>query len=1083
MTAPARAPQSDDLLAVAEIASRSTTLDERIRMSAARPAVPGSTAGTDRSGADLLEAWRLAHSKGSVDQFGRRLAWDGLDPVELVPALSAPAPCPESLPPWLRLLSHAYGWGEARASVPPRDGGPAPPSPPRTVVDGESVPFEDLLLPLVELGRLELERRAGDAHRGLTSTAHAAFERALLDQLAKLCSQSLYAAFSIFCAVAGPRLSQLMGPSVGAPDRARYLQFIDHMARGGLLRFFRDHSVLARLCATTTENWIAFVVEFLERLSRDRPALERQFGGAAVSGPVSSVEVGLSDAHDGGKGVVICRFAGGARAVYKPRSIGLELFFADIVRWCNASGRLLPLRAVGVLSFPTHGWVEWVGPDACSDADQVRRFYRRCGALLAIVHAVHGGDFHRENLLASGEHPVLIDAESLLSHQFDLGPSPGTDPAPVNPAAMAESVLHTMMLPHLRLTADGQAIDMGALTVAAAGERPLVGTVWRDINTDAMRMEAGPVSGAKSRNHPVLAGRGVPALAYVEEVVAGFGEAYDLILERRDEWLRPGGLLAELGPQRVRFIFRNTSLYASLLGRTLHPSFLRDGAVHSMELDVLARPLLDAPERPATWPLLRAERRSLEQMDVPLFSARADGRHIELDDGEAVECFGSSAVDAVRRKMSRLDHRDKAVQEELIRASFAAVAANGLSAQCQAVERDPAGAAPGTVRKEAEALARAIVERCQFEGERPTWTIPTYMAAARRHNPVPASVLFDGGAGIALALAGTSALTERSDLASVAHAVLMQPCGPADARRLARGTVEPGLGTGVASIAYASLRASELLGEPALLAGACQSALLLDPDTLPAKGPVDLLAGRAGALLVLVRLFQATGDADWLARAQRFADDLLARRQKHRETGHRVWITHRGRCETGFAHGQSGIAYALTEVAACAGRSDLREAAREALAFERRVLGADLGGALKRDAHAAWSHGSAGIGLARAAMLRSGDEPEVRQDLEAAVANTRRSLHHGPDDLCSGVLGRIELLLAAADPLERPALRREAEEAAEQVMARALRDGRCRLGWQAGYQHPGLFQGLAGLLYSWARFVDPRRVRSVASFA
>jgi lantibiotic modifying enzyme len=55
------------------------------------------------------------------------------------------------------------------------------------------------------------------------------------------------------------------------------------------------------LCATTTENWIAFVVEFLEQLSRDRPALERQFGGAAVSGPVSSVEVGLSDAHDGGK--------------------------------------------------------------------------------------------------------------------------------------------------------------------------------------------------------------------------------------------------------------------------------------------------------------------------------------------------------------------------------------------------------------------------------------------------------------------------------------------------------------------------------------------------------------------------------------------------------------------------------------------------------------------------------------------------------------------------------------------------------------------------------------------------------------
>ena len=47
----------------------------------------------------------------------------------------------------------------------------------------------------------------------------------------------------------------------------------------------------------------------------------------------------------------------------------------------------------------------------------------------------------------------------------------------------------------------------------------------------------------------------------------------------------------------------------------------------------------------------------------------------------------------------------------------------------------------------------------------------------------------------------------------------------------------------------------------------------------------------------------------------------------------------------------------------------------------------------------------------------------------------------------------------------------------------ARRDGGYRLGWHLGYQHPGLFQGLAGIAYGWARLADPGRIGSVALWA
>ena len=60
-------------------------------------------------------------------------------------------------------------------------------------------------------------------------------------------------------------------------------------------------------------------------------------------------------------------------------------------------------------------WMEFVRATDDSQGE-VRRFYERQGGYLAILYALEATDFTRENLIADGERPVLLDLETHPAH-------------------------------------------------------------------------------------------------------------------------------------------------------------------------------------------------------------------------------------------------------------------------------------------------------------------------------------------------------------------------------------------------------------------------------------------------------------------------------------------------------------------------------------------------------------------------------------------------------------------------------------------------------------------------------------------
>src|SRR5262249_9181522 len=180
------------------------------------------------------------------------------------------------------------------------------------------------------------------------------------------------------------------------------------------LALLQENPVLTRQLLLAVANWATASLELLRRLCADWDALQTTFHPAGDPGLLAQVEGGVGDSHRGGRSVLIAKFSSGFQVVYKPKALAVDVHFQELLTWLNERGTHPPFRTLKVLDRGTYGWVEFVAAGGCTSADEVRRFYQRQGGYLALLYALEATDFHFENLIAAGEHPVLIDLEALF---------------------------------------------------------------------------------------------------------------------------------------------------------------------------------------------------------------------------------------------------------------------------------------------------------------------------------------------------------------------------------------------------------------------------------------------------------------------------------------------------------------------------------------------------------------------------------------------------------------------------------------------------------------------------------------------
>ncbi|MFR9676950.1 type 2 lanthipeptide synthetase LanM family protein [Streptomyces sp. TR02-1] len=859
----------------------------------------------------------------------------------------------------------------------------------------------------------------------------------------------------------------------GADPRARFADFCRRTGtRAGLTRLFTDHPVLARLLGQLCLQTAGAATEVLERYHSDRKDLVTMLFRGSDPGTLVDIDFGHGDTHDGGRSVAKLHFRDGRRLVYKPRSTAQHQPLARMVDWLNRAVPGLELRTLSTLSRPGYGWAEHVEHLPCAEPADVDRFYRRQGALLALLHAVEGVDMHCENLIACGDQPVLVDVETLLHPSVPPATTAGADPAA---ATFAASVHRTCVLPHPMFGESG-ALDVSALGGSGGGAYPTDSVTWDGTCTDTMHLvrRSQPYSGADNR--PRCGGADADPGAYEAALLSGFRAGYDAITEHRDELLAPDGPLRACGEAQVRLIARPTRLYGTLLEESTHPELLQD-ALHRDA--VLAALHQESEADPLRTRLVEAEIADLWQGDVPLFRHRPDQRHVWTCDGrQLTDALARSGMRSAEDKIRAMSEVGRHQQEWLISASLAVHRGRPVEhrSPAPAPPAPPAAAADeGRLLAAACGIADEIVGRVVHRGDRANW-LGMELVDGVHWSVLPMGAgLAEGYTGTALFLAQLGELTgvrRYTELATDALRGL-----PLLARALARDprlaqAVGVGGFHGLGGLCYSLARLGTLLGDTARtgLTDAL-TALAAAGNDLDGGDPREtgVCGGTAGALAAALAVHRETGLPQASALADDLAPRLLAALAAPPTDGATAADTGCRTSAHGFADGLAGAGWALGRYAAQGpGREQYATAARDTT---RRAHAAGSG---TRDDHS-WCSGTAGLHL-------SALEAPVHSTAPApGTAHWLRRLAEQPVgrdlSLCHGELGVLEALHA---------LRKRGDADADRLFTHrlgavlgSLDQGGPRCGTPEGMHTPGLLSGLAGIGYGLLRFGAEQQVPSV----
>ncbi len=872
----------------------------------------------------------------------------------------------------------------------------------------------------------------------------------------------------------------------GASAEERFQDFIQQTRqKSGLLPLLEEYPVLARLIVNAVNRWLHYSLEFLSHLCADWSQILDTFFSQHEPGMLISAESGAGDVHRGGRSVFTLTFSSGQRLMYKPKSLAIDIHFQELLTWLNARGDYPPFRTMVLLDRGTYGWSEYVQAYSCTTQDEIIHFYERQGAYLALLYALDATDFHFENLIASGDQPILIDLEALFHARVGASVMSQSDIAfdCVNYSVMRVGLLPNRVFSHQ----PGLGLDISGLGGRDGQKTPIPVMNWEAVETDRMHLQRQYKMLPGKNNRPKLAEKDVDPLAHRDAVASGFTRMYRLLMEYREELC--AGPLAQFAHDEIRCIMRATNFYAHLLSESFHPALLSDGLERDRHFDHL---WITTKYSPHLARICTLEHIDLLNGDIPMFTGTPTTCDMYSSQQEHIpDFFDQSSLEVTQQTLFTLDEHDMERQCWFIHASFTSLLMGKGAPSWKRPSVDILSGKSVT-RERLLAHACAVGDRlCELAlgDEKGVNWVGLSLVQDRQWLLASANPdLYSGNSGIILFLSYLGMVTGNTrytDMVEAAYITMHK-----QVERMREQLKSIGAYDGWGSVIYVLSHLGVIWNDPTLLSEAEEIVELL-PDIIKQDTVFDLLSGSAGCILSLLSLYHVTQSPVVLNAAVLCGEHLLAKAQPQREgVG---WLNSGISNEplTGFSHGAASYALSLFALSKASGQERFQRLALEALRYERSVFSSqkqnwpdyrliedDEPVSEEGKYMVAWCHGAPGIGLGRLATLEYLDEETIRDEIAVALrltVNAGFGLNHS---LCHGDLGNLETLLLAAQKLKEPVYHQQLTHFTGLILDSIEKDG-WLTGIPLGIEAPGLMTGLAGIGYELLRLVEPERVPSV----
>ncbi|WP_423743140.1 type 2 lanthipeptide synthetase LanM family protein (plasmid) [Haladaptatus sp. SPP-AMP-3] len=1030
-----------------KIAGRSRTIHERIE---GPPNIQGEDPPINPD--EILDEWRDQFPEG--EQFQTRLEKEGLTEAHIRNQVTATSwPHDESLPNWIHSLEELIQYIQTNRTncfhaVP------------------EEAAFPELIAVITDYARNLIDN---DINSKISLSP---MIEGLHSQIFLLCIRPLYVEFKSFVEYHDEDLAHADPNDFEEYPTEYYDKFINAMFKHGFKNLCLEYPVLARQLICLLDNWVNGVTEIYDRIYTDREALRKRFD---IKGEVVKLEPLSDDAHAEGRLPVRVSFESGD-VIYKPRDVAGGFALYSILSQLEDHLSTPSFRTPNYLLRDNYGWMESIEYKDLSSKKAATRYYERAGSIACVAYVLNLPDCQFENVIASGEYPMIVDGETLFHPYIDITAQPNL---PEISAVASESVLLTLLFPWS--VGDPRKAHEENIGVSHAGfgssseikygeqTRPWV----KAVNTDVMTVVEKRPEVNLNENTPSIDGEDQPPRNYSEALVHGFTETYETIRSLHAD----GQFFTEIAPPNLikelenRLVYRATAQYGSILRSATARDALRDGARLTVEFEELAVPFFDEQsEAKRYWPLYKAERRALRRRDIPRFTSRPN-EQVLFHDGKSLDVQADrSGYEVCKQRIETMDEEDLARQTWLMQYAF-----------------DPANSDTGTPPE-------ADVPDDQFEATAVTLFDDVINAAYETPNqdrwvsisPTKSGLdlyptdpsLYHGRGGIGLTAAALHRITGQHTYRKQVKTTL-EPI----VKRIEREKFIANLGgmLGIGSVVYTLSVIADLLNIKRYRIAAKNAIQLVTDEHITKDRTFDILEGSAGTVLGLLAYYDRYGGEEVLERAITCGDQLLEGRTAIK--GHQVWKTTEDKPPlTGFSHGASGIAYALAKLAASTDEWRFADASREALDFEAELFDSSQMNWAKshedQDYVDKWCHGRSGMALARIGISEYLDDETLLTDASEVLAETATTEPSNMDHLCCGNFGRSEVLLVGSR--HGIATHEDAVKLASRSLARREHHGALSLtGHSATFSNPMFFHGLSGVAYTLLRLQNPEILPSV----
>jgi type 2 lantibiotic biosynthesis protein LanM len=1010
-------------------------------------------------GAKRLAAWCKASANGDWQLFQKRLERNGHSIYEVLTRFSTARPLVSNFE-WVNWSKSVYksfaGMKNFKALINKRNG---------------SIPFEDLFVPLLNFYFDENKDQL--SNHIFSSELRACFENELLVSLSNLTSTILLEKFTAYKSI----------NSSEDLENNLYINFINYMSNEGMIKLFDEKPVLLRLIGTKVQQWKESTEELVERLSNDFDEI-RLFFKIDSGVQILNISNSESDLHNAGRSVRIIKLTNGQTFVYKPKNLNIDLLWNNFIQKLNDLGAPVPLKTTATLVKNNYGWTDFISNCETQNNDDIENFYCRSGALLALFHIWAASDMHDENIIASRGYPIPIDLEMLLQPTF-------IEDKLDDPAFLAEinareriynSVFQVGLLPAYSRIDTGEVIAQGGITPQGNASGDIT---WINVNTSQMKPVLKKQLKHNSTNLPKLDGKTIPINSYVNNFLEGFSKTINFASENIEKNYFSQNLIADKNIQ-IRKVIRPTRFYHLLLKRMQNVANMSDGVIWSSEADFVSRfSNLNASDH-EIWNVLRSERSSLIELNIPFFTVEANDTTIFDYKGIVSKRSGISGLDKAKSRVSNLDKKEINWQEDAIK-----YATSHMNSGILISDNDPLPLHLLKDKKDelflstSKIIADHLIESAIEVRNTRSWIGFDWFGDTNINQLEPLGYdLYNGVLGIALFLSAHSKLSNDKYYSEIAHSSLTGLISNINSERGGQLARRLGIGGlfGMGSIVYGLTKIAEMSNNDEYMSVAKVAASYINHDLINSDKQLDLAGGVAGAALGLTSLYRLTGDSQVIDIAIACGNHLLNTSRVTKANG-KSWAIpqSQGFGLNGLSHGAAGFALSLYRLWECTKNQEFLDAALEAVFYEddsfcecesnwpdyRSKWDSNV-----KEWQSQWCHGGVGIGLSRLSFIEKTSSTQIFSDIEAALSSASKNWPRANDTVCCGSMGTAEFFLQAGKQMGDIKLIQRGNLLAETLINSAICNGGFKWVGKHKKYHYGFFRGMSGLGYSILRQRD-----------